>query len=233
MQKVKLVVLGIWLIALGSFMLFDSPTTRAQTSVPIVQTAIPSIERFDHVIQQRFLHAPGFGEARIVLLPKEPEPLRSKHVRAFAPTDESERSIINEFAGWDVGIYLFGRWTMPDEKKKERKFRMRYRANRPIPVTPGLKEDDFPRAKKIADEVKNSFFAFQSVSEAEQKPYEFSKGDWNYVATPVRIANQSCIQCHTDYVATQRMADGRFTVRKKEIGDVNGVLVYAFRRSEH
>jgi hypothetical protein len=231
MQRLKLVVLGIWLIALGSFLLFDSPTTRAQTSVPLVQADMPSIERFDNVIQQRFLNSPGFGGARIA--PRTPQPLRSNHVGGFTPRDEAERSILNKFAGWDVGIYLFGRWTMPDEKAKTKKFKMRYRAIQPIPVTPGRKEGDFPKAKKIADEVKNAFFAFQSVSEADQKPYEFSRGDWRYIATPVRVANQSCIQCHTDYVATERRADGRFSFRKKTVGDVNGILVYALRRSEH
>ena len=236
MYTLKLIVLGVCLVVVSTFFLLDpSPISRAQTSrpasTPIRQT--PSIDRLDNMVQNRFLTSPGFGGARLVLLPTKPEPLKSKHVPTFGPRNDAETSVVNEFAGWDLGIYLFGRWSTENEKDKNRKFKMDYRINQAIPVTPGLKPGDFPKPRKIVEEVKDAFFKFQAVSEADQKPIELStRGDWTYIATPVRIANQSCIQCHSDYVATRRMENGQVEFRKKAIGDVNGILVYAMRRSD-
>lgn len=234
MNKLKLIVLGLSLVGVGCFFIFDpTPSSLAQTSNPASLNVPPSTERLDEIVQKRFLDTVGFGMARIATLPRKPEPLKSKHVMTFGPRNDQEQSVVDEFAGWDLGIYLFGRWAMEKEGDNNGKFKIDYRINQAIPVTPGLKPTDFPRPRKIIDEVKDAFYEFQAVSEADQKPIELSsRGDWTYIATPVRIANQSCIQCHTDYVATRRMENGQVAFRKKQIGDVNGILVYALRRSQ-
>ena len=179
---------------------------------------------------------PAFGMARIVSSPTRPEPLRSKHVGSFHPQDEEETSVLSEFQkdGWEVGLYLFGRWAYPDEKRKDPldKFKIDYRINRPLPITAGLKEKDLTKSKKLISEIKSAFLTFQLGDNPKTNRYQFSRGGWTYIAKPVRVANQSCLKCHTDYVITEQLDDGKFKFRKRSVGDVNGVIVYGFKRKE-
>lgn len=136
--------------------------------------------------------------------------------------------------GWKVGLYLFGRRAMPDGKDENPldKFKIRYRINSPVPITWGMKEKELPKAKKLIKEVKAAFIAFQSPSGENEARYQFTQGDWTYIAKPVRAVNQSCIRCHTDYVITEKLDDKRFRFRKRAVGDVNGIIVYGFSKND-
>jgi len=72
-------------------------------------------------------------------------------------------------------------------------------------------------------------FTFQNETADAPKNIEFVKGDWSYVAKPVRAMNESCLKCHNDYVILDKLPNGQFKMRKRQVGDVNGVLLYAFR----
>jgi hypothetical protein len=228
MLRIKIGLCVVWTLFAGIFLLTRLPKSSAQ-AVPNGQTVTDrsSITSFDRAIQQRFLTNPGFGMAR--MMPIDPQPLESKHLRYFSPQNKEEQNAVTTFQnkGWEVGLYLFGRWTEPDPKKDNKKFKILYRANLPVPITAGLKAEDLPKSKKLAEQVKQAFLDFQKFPDSG--PRSFSRGGWNFTASPVRVANQSCLQCHTDHVVTDKFQDNNYAFRKKEVGDVNGVIVYAFR----
>ncbi len=192
----------------------------------------PDIDRFNATIQTRFLTEPFFGIARMA--PREPQPLRSSHVASFHPKNGEETELFGSFQkdGWDVGLYLYGRRAHPDERRKDpmEKFRIRYRVNEPLPITPDLKVKDLPNPKKLMEEVKRAFIKFQSAGGGAEKSVEFSRGKWNFVAKPVRVMNDNCLKCHTDYVITEKLGNNQFKFRKRQLGDVNGVILYAYTK---
>jgi len=190
------------------------------------------IDRFDRAIQERFLTEPNFGIRRIVPIPP-PNP----HLENFYPINDEEKTSVADFEkeGWNVDLYLFGRRAMPkssDSGKESKNFSIEYRLNKPLPVTKALKATDLPKAEKLLKEVKTAFLEFQNPNSPNEKSYEFSVGKWAYVAKPVRAVNQSCLKCHNDYVITSNLGNNQYKFRRRQVGDVNGVLVYGFSKSK-
>lgn len=238
MRIIKLVVLAVWVVSIVLVVLArnSSPVlgrTELSPDQPIVEVRPKTelIDRFDRAIQRRFLDAPFFGMARIT--PRNP-PVTSGHVGGFSPRDEEESKTLQEFGreNWKVSLHLFGRRAQPKEVKgvKTDKFEIRYRLNDPVSITRNLKESKIPSPKKLLKNVKQAFIDFQTPDSPNYNNYEFRVGDWAYVARPVRVPNQSCLQCHTDYVITAKLDDGRYKFRKRNVGDANGVVVYGFRK---
>ena len=230
-----LVLLAAVVFGVGVFIFRLAPETRGQTAP--ASGGVPDanlIGRFDGAVQRRFLEQPRFGMARIA--PTTPQPLRSGHVPSFEALNEEENAVLSQLSkqGWKTAIYLFGKRATPREGKKDpmSKFDIRYRLNEPVPVSVGLwKDNDLPGPKKIIREVKDAFTQFQSESETPAE-LSFVKGEWSFVARPVRAVNESCVSCHADYVVTAKLDDGKYRFRKRRIGDVNGVIVYAFARGD-
>lgn len=241
MKNFKISLLLVFsLLAVFMFLFNDSRTGVGQKreTVAVGATAslpnLPDIDRFDTAVQKRFLTEPSFGMARMT--PTTPQPLESAHVRSFHPKDGVESLLVDEFTrdGWRVGLYLFGRSARPKEKKDNPmdSFDIRYRINQPVPVTLGLHAKELPGAKKLIDDVKNAFLKFQGETDTVGSEVRFEKGDWTFVAKPVRAVNDSCIRCHTDYVITEKLDDGKFKFRKRAVGDVNGIIVYGYSRND-
>lgn len=229
MTKIKITLCAVFAVLAAIGFAGRSTTSRAQTiAIPSPTPDVVAVTSFDKTIQKRFLTNPGFGTARFVFLPTSPKPLESGHMRSFSPQNPEEASAVTSFTqgGWEVGMYLYGRWVNREDGDK--KFKIQYRANLPVAVTPGLKVAELPKARKLADEVKQAFLEFQK--DPTLGPKTFIRGKWTMTAAPVRVANQSCIECHADQVITDKLSDGKFTFRKKQVGDVNGILVYAFRQ---
>ncbi|MFT3743292.1 MAG: hypothetical protein QM785_03255 [Pyrinomonadaceae bacterium] len=234
----KIVFCFAWILVLG-VVLFGTrmfPVNGQTGSVPNTAKKPDSsvIDRFDAAMHKRFLTEPFFGMARIA--PIGPQPLRSSHLGTFSPIDTEERSLQTalENDGWDVGLYLFGRVsTLKEEKPGSMpKFRVNYRLNEPVPITRNIKAKDLHKSSKLMKEVKSAFIEFQTPNSPRENNYEFAIGKWSYVARPVRAINESCLKCHTDYVITEKLPGGQFKFKKREIGDANGVIVYAFARIE-
>lgn len=184
------------------------------------------LERFNLAVQKRFLTEPSFGMSRIAQT--------LSHMRGFHPNGEEESALVKGFNdnGWKIGIYLYGRTALPRESKNnsQRKFDIKYRVNQPVPVTWGLKEKELPNAKKLMPEVKEAFLNFQTNKNPDEGNLQFTKGNWTFLAKPVRAMNDSCIRCHTDYVITEKLGDGKFKLRKRAVGDVNGIVVYGYSK---
>jgi hypothetical protein len=189
------------------------------------------IDKFDKAVQQRFLTKPFFGIARI-----EPVFKPNPHLRAFLPENEEERKSVGDFVndGWKVDIYLFGRRTQPMvvNGKERKEFNVNYRLNRPVSVTGNLKEKEMQKPETLLKDVKHAFREFETNASPNRNHYEFSIGNWSYVARPVRAANASCLQCHTDYVIAEQTAKNKYRFRRRQVGDVNGVLVYGFSKND-
>jgi hypothetical protein len=240
-NALKLFIVAASAVAACSIWFLSEPfqTTKAQTSErpTAIQTAEPDLREFDDAVQKRFLTMPSFGMARMVTSSVKLEPLESNHVPRFHASDENEAAILNGFkaGGWEVGLYLFGKRTIPKPKQdpaNPKKFTIRYRINKAAPVTVGLKDKELPNAKGLMDQVKAAFNKFQTGSPTEELDLRFAKDEWNFVAKPVRAVNESCVSCHGDYVVLQQLEKNRYKFRKRMIGDVNGVVVYAYRRSK-
>jgi hypothetical protein len=229
------VVWAIAVIAVFSFHRFSSasghtaPPMTAERAAPVLSPDRALVTRFDNAIQRRFLTEPNFGMARI-----GPVRRRSPHLSHFSPSNDEESSSVADIekGGWRAALYLFGRRSTPKGKKGHEleKFDIRYRLNRPLTITADLKRGQVPSGKKLIGEVKEAFLGFQTPGSPNENNYEFTIGDWSYFAKPVRAANASCIQCHTDYVITEKLGEDKYKFRKRAVGDVNGVLVYGFAR---
>ena len=241
-HKLKVTVVFAAALLAAVFVLLASLHTRVEVQAdsidPIDTVSDPTspealVEKFDKTIQLRFLTEPFVGMARIA--PRRPTGPSPRHVSGFSPQTHEEVAAVAGFEkeGWDVGIYLFGRRVDPrTNTKKETDYDIRYRLFNPAPVTSGLKRSSFRKQKKLAEEVKRAFLEFQKMDGPNANEMKFEIGDWSYFARPVRASNQSCLQCHRDYVITDKLADGKFVARPRKIGDVNGVLFYALRKRE-
>lgn len=240
MLKLKISICLVWIfftVLLISFETFSTATAQTKATLPANKINLDLkpehllIEQFDNAIQRRFLTEPDFGMRRIV--PVNPP---SPHLEYFNPINNDEETSVANFAkdGWKVSLYLFGRKTMPKvvNGKVKDDFVINYHLNKPLPITKDLKGKSLPPAGKLIKEVKAAFLNFQTPDSLNENEYEFSKGKWFYIAKPVRAVNQSCLKCHTDYVITEKLEDGKYKFRKRRIGDANGVIVYGFTKND-
>ena len=241
MSKIKIIVFCGWLFFVA--LLFSAATlstAAARTEQPILvddkidlalKPAHSLINRFDDAIQKRFLTEPNFGMARIA--PVNPP---SPHLNYFDPINDEERTSVDDFTkdGWKVSLYLFGRRAMPkkpDDPMPE-DFLVNYKLNKPLPITHDLKKKRLPGAKALMKNVKAAFLEFQKSDGANRDEYEFKIGKWSYVAKPVRVPNESCLKCHSDYVVAEKLASGQYKFRRRQVGDANGVIVYGFTKDK-
>jgi len=238
MESVKIVAFLFLMtatISMASPQMFSPLTTRAGAVDEKLKSnpkpEIANIDRFDRAIQQRFLTQPFLGINRITP-PFPPNP----HLREFYPQNEEESNSVTHFMnnGWKVDLYLFGRRAQPKvvEGKQQNKFTINYRLNKPVTVTTDLKQSNLPAAKRLLNQVKVAFQEFQTPNSPNESSYEFSIGKWAYVARPVRASNESCLKCHSDYVITSTVANNQYTFRRRRVGDVNGVIVYGFSKTQ-
>ncbi|MGI8639845.1 MAG: c-type heme family protein [Pyrinomonadaceae bacterium] len=240
MLKVKIIVCFVWMFCTAALFSFQTflPAT-AQTKETMLGKKVKFnlkpenalVDRFDNAIQQRFLTEPYFGIRRI-----QPVYPPNPHLEQFSPINDEEKASVAGFEkeGWKVGLYLFGRRATPKivDGKEQKEFSINYRLNKPLPITRELNEKQLPKAEKLLKEVKAAFLDFQTPNSPNENEYEFSIGKWSYVAKPVRAVNQSCLKCHTDYVMTEKIGDGKYKFRKRQVGDANGVVVYGFVKND-
>ena len=239
--RLKIVVLVLFLLGLVAT---QSDPARREISgqvpnaspdgVPASANSLPPnilIDEFDKTVQQRFLHAPSFGIRRI--MPVGPLSPENPHFDSFRPGTPDEVAAVSAFElnGWNAGIYLYGRKVTRRTDTKKEKYNIRYRLFDPIPVAGKLNKEDFPNPKNLVPAIKEAFVTFQKTGSPNENELRIEGDRWSYVMRPVRAVQQSCLVCHKDYVITDRLGNGKFTARKRRLGDANGILVYAFKRN--
>ncbi|MCW5961758.1 MAG: DUF3365 domain-containing protein [Pyrinomonadaceae bacterium] len=186
---------------------------------------IEIVDKFDAAIQNRFLTEPNFGIRRI-----QPTYPTNPHLSEyFEPKEGAETESVKSFqeSNFRAGLYLFGRriTEIEDPKGKKRRFNINYRLHNPLGVTRNFPQEKLKSPQKLLDEIKTAFMEFRT-----KDSYEFESGKWSYIARPVR-ALESCLKCHNDYVITEVVGKNDYKFRKRQAGDVNGILVYAFRKT--
>lgn len=232
--KIKIIVCVLWLI--GVFVIVTtkkSMTVSANDFDIMSEISKPdskAVETFNLLIQTRFLTESGFGGARI-----QPNPPHSNHLSSFYPKDELEKKAVKDFErnGWKVGLYLFGKTAGRKVKNgvEQKEFLIEYRFKQPVIITKNIKNrEELSHSNRILKQVKESFSQFQASEENQEKDFKFNTGGWWYFAKPVRAVNQSCVSCHADYVVVKKLEDGKYQFRTRKIGDVNGILVYGFKK---
>lgn len=231
----KVSVCAVWAICLlmfastQDFWLANSQIVEKEVK-PNLKPADSQVDAFDSHIQKRFLTEPNFGMRRVAGPPNPTSP----HLNSFEPKYSEEYKYVSVFEkeGWKMSLYLFGRVANPKVVKgiEQKTFSINYRLNPPLAITTNVKPNKLPKTKSLLKEVKSAFIAFQTPNGENENNYEFSIGKWSYVARPVRAVNESCIRCHKDYVITEKLGNGKFTFRKRKVGDANGVIVYGFRK---
>ncbi len=233
-QKLKTIVCIGWLLGVFAVVLSQksqiviSKNSEVESGIP--KPDLKEVEKFHSLILNKFLTEPGFGSARI-----SPTPPYSRHVESFYPKNGLEKTIVEDFEqnGWKVGLYLYGKRTEKEIKKgvEQDKFLIDYRLKQPIIITKNIKKrEDLSKSVSILKKVKEAFSVFQESETTEEKNFEFEAGGWWYFAKPVRAVNESCVRCHTDYAVVKKLDKGKYQFRKRRVGDVNGVLVYAFQK---
>ena len=230
----KIVICLVWIVGVLGLMFNQRPVTvngkNNEAETDTTKPDLNKIEEFNSLIQKRFLTEPGFGMVRI-----QPTPPYSNHLSSFYPKDSSEKKAVEAFErdGWKVGLYLFGKRTERRIKNgvEQKGFLSDYKLKQPVIITKNIRErEELSNSSRILKKVKEAFLQFQESVDAEEKTFEFDSGGWSYFAKPVRAVNASCVQCHTDYVVIKKSEDGNYQLRRRKVGDVNGILVYAFKK---
>ena len=224
--KIKLLACISFLVGAAIFALFSPLSFAQKKSKSNEKPNISLIDKFDSAIQQRFLTEPYFGIRRI-----QPNYLVNPHISEyFQPKDDAEKSSVAAFQNedWKVGLYLFGRVIKEAEniKDSEPRFTIMYRPYNPVIITNNIQSGKLKPSADLLKKVKDIFLELQNSDS-----YEFNSGEWSYVARPVR-AQESCLKCHTDYVMTEKLGGKSYKFRKKQAGDVNGVIVYGFAKAK-
>lgn len=213
-SKLKITVFFVWLIGIIGFVTFQK-SVNAEAISTIPKPDLKEVEKFNSLILERFLTEPQFGGRRIIT--------SDIHLQSFAPKNDAEKSSVNYFEqkGWKMGIYLFG---------KRYYYGSYFITNKPISVTKQTETDDLPNGELILSDVAKAFYDFQEDEKSNDRKIEFTSDDWWYFAKPVRAVNESCVKCHQDTVQIREKGTNKYTLRPRQIGDVNGVLVYAFQK---
>jgi hypothetical protein len=233
-SKIKILFCLIWAIGVLGLSLSNRSAVVSgrnfESESEISKPDLSAVEEFNSLIQKRFLTEPGLGMVRI-----QPTPPYSKHLASFYPKDNSERRAVEAFEqdGWKVGLYLFGKRTEHRIKNgvEQEGFLSDYKLKQPVIITNNIRHrEELSNSSRILKKVKEAFLRFQESAGSEEKTFEFDSGGWWYLAKPVRAVNASCVACHTDYVVIKKYEDGKYQLRRRKVGDVNGVLVYAFKK---
>ena len=156
------------------------------------------------------------------------------HFYKFSPINDEEKTSVADFEkdGWKVSLYLFGQRANPKiiKGKEQNEFSINYHLNNVLQVTSNLPSKQLPQPTQLLKQIETAFLEFQTPNSLNENEYEFSSGEWSYIAKPVRVANESCLKCHTDYVVQGKSGDKNYTFRKRQVGDTNGVIVYGFAK---
>jgi hypothetical protein len=181
------------------------------------------INELDKVIQQRFLTTPQLGIRRI-------GPVPNPHFEHFTPQTDEEKQVVDSLQNgeWKVGIYLMGRRAYENPAVKDanaaKRLLVHYKLNGPVPVTANVSKGQLADPKRLQAGVDEAFERFTKTD-----TYDFSLGNWAYVARPVR-ARETCMQCHQDKFVTSKLGKEKYAYRNRHVGDTIGVLLYAFKK---
>lgn len=243
-SKIKIIVCIGWILGVFALIITQKSTAviaydyELKSAIP--KPKIKEVEKFNSLILNRFLTQPSFGFGRMVPIPTPSLHLSGNYTQSrieqFSPKEGDEKNRAEDFEkkGWKVGLYLFGKHANKTFiiSNAESETNINYRLFKPIAITKNIKDDELAKPEKLLEKVKAAFIEFQLNEKDEKKVFEFNTDGWWYFAKPVRAVNQSCVDCHIDNRVPMPLRTGKFEFRTRKIGDVNGVLVYGFKKTD-
>jgi len=224
----------ICFIILGLFSLLVAFGFSSAPSASTLRSFVPSQEHsdseadliaaLDDCIQQRFLDVDkGFGFSRVIRPGDTPHRFKAENAKELTIVEYLTRSRL------DVVLYLAGRRIVEAKLNSGDADSIAGSLIKgPVSITPGNKPNSgLPLPKQLLSHSQEAMHVFQGSGK-----YDFSLGDWNFIARPVRASNATCLSCH------QRNGTNLFSRSKAgqeskslQIGDPLGLLVYGYRNS--
>jgi len=206
---------------------------------PQVLLGCSSFDPLDDCIQTRFAQTNrGFGVERVFKPLHAPISslgyIHPRHVIGlFVPENNREKEAIAEIeqSGLKMALYLASRrvlGTMPDEDEDKTRFLFHAPIRGPVALTRNSQKIDWPEDLSLWNQAQKAMLDFDSKKSTPQ--YEFSVGDKDFIARPVR-AQESCLKCHTPQAYRGIGSNNNDVIRQLSVGDPIGVLLYAYTAS--
>lgn len=177
------------------------------------------IVAFDESLQRRFADVDeGFGFRRIVKSGETPHRFKPENAREESAVRDLERE------GLRVVLYLTGRRALAADGRASGTGRGAPLVKGPVEVTTAQRQGGPgpDPSLDLRDESRRAMLAFEQAS-----LYEFTAGDWTFVARPVRASDASCLRCHEADGRT-RTIPARDRVPSLRVGDALGAVLYGY-----
>lgn len=173
-------------------------------------------------IQERFKEIDErFGYRRIIRIGDTPH--------RFKPENAKESKIVSELKKADLkaALYLAGRRVIKSNPDTARLQPGQLIKGPGLITAEDRQKESLPKAVDLLEHSRNAMAAFEKADS-----YDFTLAGWRFTALPVRASDQTCLMCHKSdtYVSFTVHTDDQTPVKLK-IGDVLGVVIYAYGHS--
>lgn len=207
-----------------------SPSPSAST----LRSFIPSQEHsdsgadliaaLDDCIQQRFLDVEkGFGFRRIIRPGDTPHRFKAGNAKELTIVEYLTRARL------DVVLYLAGRGIVGPKLNSQHVDSIAGNLIKgPVFITASDKQiAGLPTPKQLWNHGQEAMQVFQGSGK-----YDFSLGEWKFIARPVRASDTTCLKCHQRN-GTNLFSRGNIGQESKslQIGDPIGLLVYGYKNN--
>jgi len=221
-------------IILGLFSLLVAFGFSSGPSAATLISLVPSQEHsdseadliaaLDDCIQQRFLDVDkGFGFSRVIRPGSTPHRFKAENAKELTIVEYLTRARL------DVVLYLAGRRIVEAKLNSEDVDSIAGSLIKgPVSITPANKQNKgLPLPKQLLSHSPEAMHVFQGSGK-----YDFSLGEWKFIARPVRASDATCLNCHQRN-GTTLFSTGRIGQESKslQIGDPLGLLVYGYKHS--
>ena len=182
------------------------------------------IDALDDCIQQRFLDVDkGLGFSRVIRPGSTPHRFKAENAKELTIVEYLTRARL------DVVLYLAGRRIVEAKLNSEDIDSIAGSLIKgPVSITASDKDiTGLPTPKQLWDRGQEAMHVFQG-----SRTYDFSLGEWKFIARPVRASDTTCLSCHQRN-GTTLFSMGKIGQESKslQIGDPLGLLVYGYKKS--
>jgi hypothetical protein len=200
------------------------------------------IDALDDCIQQRFKDIDkSFGFRRIIRAGDTPHRFKPENTKEFSSIGELNSKKV------EVALYLASRSVLGD-KPDDKEWNQDRLASTEQGVTPmsigrgtgfsrriikgpvlicAKDKLDMPLPSELWEQSKKAMQVF-----ATKDSFEFTLGNWQFTARPVRASEQSCLQCHLVDSTAVLARKPNEEPKQLKIGDPLGVVLYAYRKNK-
>jgi hypothetical protein len=200
------------------------------------------IDALDDCIQQRFKDIDkSFGFRRIIRAGDTPHRFKPENTKEFSSIKELSSQKV------EVALYLASRSVLgdkPDDKEwNQDRLASTEQGATPMSIGRGTgfsrkiikgpvlicakDKLDMPLPSELWEQSRKAMQAF-----ATKDSFEFTLGNWQFTARPVRASEQSCLQCHLIDSTAVLARKPNEEPKQLKIGDPLGVVLYAYRKNK-